>query len=196
VPNRLSHETAVVRNSPKNLPICCVLFFLKMLLIRLTIPACCTPLPVFPSLYQMSPVLFPYWFVLKCSFSYSLVLHLFEAPSSNSSGKSRFLLLCFALSIFPYIHISLTGLILCNPVTVSICAAPRRCLSRLSSTNVLLPYLKDVFTITLSIHIFFLPISLPHILMDFIYEVDIFKLYFLAILFHPCAAISSAWSPA
>jgi hypothetical protein len=41
--------------------------------------------------------------------------------------------------------------------------------------------------IFLSIIIFSLRISFPHIPMDFVFEVDIFKLYFLAILLNRCA---------
>jgi hypothetical protein len=43
-----------------------------------------------------------------------------------------------------------------------------------------------------SISTFSLRISLPHIPMDFVFAVDISKLYYLAVLFNLCAAICSS----
>jgi hypothetical protein len=45
-----------------------------------------------------------------------------------------------------------------------------------------------------SVTVFSFQFSLPHIPMDFVFEVDIFKLYFLAVLFNQCAGICSLFS--
>jgi hypothetical protein len=45
-----------------------------------------------------------------------------------------------------------------------------------------------------SVTVFSLQISLPHSPVDFVFEVDIFKLHFLAVLFNQYAAMCSSSS--